>query len=50
MVSQIQASESAKFWDDYGLKHEPSSRKYPQDNGKIKRQNLNSEVATSKAK
>ena len=36
--SQFQASEFAKFADDYGFKHEPSSLKYPQSNGKLREQ------------
>ena len=35
--SQFQANEFAKFADDYGFKHEPSSPKYPQSNGKVER-------------
>ena len=34
---QFQASEFAKFADDYGFKHEPSSPKYPQSNGEVER-------------
>ena len=32
---QFQASESVKFSDDYGVKHEPRSPKYPQRNSEI---------------
>ena len=34
---QFQASEFAKFADNYGFKHEPSSPKYPQSNGEVER-------------
>ena len=34
---QFQASEFAKFADDYGFKHEPCSPKYPQRNGEVER-------------
>ena len=34
---QFQASEFAKFADDYGFKHEPSSPKYPQSNSEVQR-------------
>ena len=34
---QFQASEFAKFADDYGFKHEPSSPKYPQSNSEVER-------------
>ena len=34
---QFQASEFAKFADDYGFKHEPSSPKYPQSNDEVER-------------
>ena len=34
---QFQASEFAKFADDYGFKHEQSCPKYPQSNGEVER-------------
>ena len=34
---QFQASEFAKFADDYGFKHESSSPKYPQSNGEAEK-------------
>ena len=34
---QFQAGEFAKFVDDYGFKHEPSSPKYSQSNDEVER-------------